>query len=541
MINDELYNFVLRFINDNNIKLPDNFDSEFENITTFKKLDHMGKAILFARVSTIHQDLVQQIQELRNEAIRLGYNDDDIITIEHKESGISLDSEERLGIQELKKAINENDIDCVIVYEISRISRRPKVLYEVRDWLIERTINLVCIKPYMRLLEDGKLSQTANILFSLFGSISESEMMIKKERMNRGKYFKRANNGYIGGGVIYGYKFVDDKLCVDEDKAKVVRYIFDEYSNGRSLLDLSHELVDRGLTYTTKYNSAASFIHDILKRIEYTGLKLENRYHYPQIITQEQYDRAQAMKTKRKLYTKTSFTYWCKGLLKDKRTGMLISGHHNKGKYEKTDINNNLNISINIDFIDSLTWFLVKERLTKSGPEQKEKERLYLSDKLNETEERLKAIETKIQQLNESIDRANERIVMGKLSAAKGDNLISQIVREIEDCEDKQNSLESEKTEFMNRIIYVSSFLYEPDYYESIDNDEDIYKIIKSNIKEILLEKDEKKYYNHLEYIFVDGSTMNLLAYKSQKKYWVKNKDVEIVFPFIKRTKKRKV
>ena len=235
MINDELYNFVLRFINDNNIKLPDNFDSEFENITTFKKLDHMGKTILFARVSTIHQDLVQQIQELRNEAIRLGYNDDDIITIEHKESGISLDSEERLGIQELKKAINENDIDCVIVYEISRISRRPKVLYEVRDWLIERTINLVCIKPYMRLLEDGKLSQTANILFSLFGSISESEMMIKKERMNRGKYFKRANNGYIGGGVIYGYKFVDDKLCVDEDKAKVVRYIFDEYSNGRSL------------------------------------------------------------------------------------------------------------------------------------------------------------------------------------------------------------------------------------------------------------------------------------------------------------------
>ena len=43
------------------------------------------------------------------------------------------------------------------------------------------------------------------------------------------------------------------------------------------------------------------------------------------------------------------------------------------------------------------------------------------------------------------------------------------------------------------------------------------------------------------EYVFVDGSTMNLLAYKSQKKYWVKNKDVEIVFPFIKRTKKRKV
>lgn len=121
------------------------------------------------------------------------------ILIEIKESAVTLDTEERQGIRIMKETIlNDDNIDSVIIYEISRLSRRPKVLYEVRDWLIERNINLICLKPYMKMLEDGKLSQTTNLLFSLFGSIAESEGYIRKERMKRGKKAKKAAGKYIG-------------------------------------------------------------------------------------------------------------------------------------------------------------------------------------------------------------------------------------------------------------------------------------------------------------------------------------------------------
>lgn len=128
------------------------------------------KCILFSRVSTERQTLDQQTNELILEANRIGKEYD---VIEDKESAISLDEYERHGLNELKRLIDTDDYDTVICYEISRISRRPKVLYSIRDLLIEKNIQLVILKPYMRLLDnDGKMSQTASIMFSLFSSLS---------------------------------------------------------------------------------------------------------------------------------------------------------------------------------------------------------------------------------------------------------------------------------------------------------------------------------------------------------------------------------
>ena len=154
----------------------------------------MKKAVIFSRVSTQVQDIEQQTSSMLLEAKHLGY--EDFVIIEQKESAIKLDEEERVGIKMLKDAIGSGDIGCVIVYEISRLSRRPKVLYSIRDWLLERNIDLVCLKPFMRVIENGKLSDAANIMFSLFAAMSESEMMIKKERLIRGKVAKREKNGY---------------------------------------------------------------------------------------------------------------------------------------------------------------------------------------------------------------------------------------------------------------------------------------------------------------------------------------------------------
>ena len=102
----------------------------------------MGKVILFSRVSTLGQDLTQQNNELFAEAKRNGFAEKDIILIEQKESAIKLDEEERKGIAKLKETIMSQKIDCVIIYEISRLARRPTVLYSVRDFLIENNVHI---------------------------------------------------------------------------------------------------------------------------------------------------------------------------------------------------------------------------------------------------------------------------------------------------------------------------------------------------------------------------------------------------------------
>ena len=209
---------------------------------------NVKKCIVLSRVSTINQTLAQQTNEIKQEAKRLGYLDENIIIIEDVESAIKLDELERRGLQRLKDTINsDTSIDCVVCYEVSRLSRRPQVLYSIRDFLLERKIQLVILKPYLRLLDpDGSMSQSASIMFGLFSSISESEMMIKKERMLRGKLYKQQQGCLGSGRPLFGYKVTqvkkDKKIEICPVTSEVVKDIFNRYENGESIFSISKYL-----------------------------------------------------------------------------------------------------------------------------------------------------------------------------------------------------------------------------------------------------------------------------------------------------------
>ena len=120
--------------------------------------------------------MTQQTEEVLKEVYKDGYSDENIIIIEDKESAIKLSEEERMGLNKMKEYINNDPtIETVYLYELSRLSRRQLVLFSIRDYLVERHIQLICLKPYFKLLDfDGTMSQTGSLMFSIFSSISES-------------------------------------------------------------------------------------------------------------------------------------------------------------------------------------------------------------------------------------------------------------------------------------------------------------------------------------------------------------------------------
>lgn len=128
------------------------------------------KVIILSRVSSLKQDLVQQTDEIIKEVHKDGFKDENIIIIEDKESAIKLSEEERRGLIEMKNIINNDPtVKYVYIYELSRLSRRQLVLFSIRDFLVEKKIQLVCLNPYFKLLEnDGKLSPTGSLVFSIF-------------------------------------------------------------------------------------------------------------------------------------------------------------------------------------------------------------------------------------------------------------------------------------------------------------------------------------------------------------------------------------
>ena len=175
----------------------------------------LKKVIVLSRVSTAGQDLTQQTDEVLREVYKDGYTDKNIIIIEDTESAIKLSEEERHGLNKMKDHINKNkSIECVYIYELSRLSRRQLVLFSIRDFLVERKIQLICLKPYFRLLElNGEMSQTGSLMFSLFSSLSESEMMLKQERMESGRkqYIDKCRRDGIKMGRPATYRKSDEE------------------------------------------------------------------------------------------------------------------------------------------------------------------------------------------------------------------------------------------------------------------------------------------------------------------------------------------
>ena len=199
----------------------------------------MEKVIVLSRCSTVYQDVTQQTDSIMKQVYLDGYNDDQVIIIENNESGSKLSIEEREGLNEMFSLI-ENDISkeikSVYCFEISRIGRKPDIVFKVRDFLLNHNINLVCVKPYFKMLdEDGKISESSSIMFGLFAVMAESETRTRVERTMRGKRKLKAEKKWAGGWIRFGYSVGSDKRFVPNDDAETVKEIFDMYLTGLSV------------------------------------------------------------------------------------------------------------------------------------------------------------------------------------------------------------------------------------------------------------------------------------------------------------------
>ena len=218
-----------------------------------------NKAIILSRVSSNHQTLEQQTEAVLKEVRKDGYTDDNIIIIEDKESAIKLSEEERNGLNRMKEYINNDpSINAVYLYEISRLSRCQTILFNIRDYLIQRKIQLIILQPYMRLLdENGEMQQSTSLMFSVFSSFCESEMALKKVRMMRGRRHNISIEKIGSGRPPFGYAINKEKYyIVDPITSKIVERCFLQYSKGdTTIADIAKELKEEGHFPNTSFDT----------------------------------------------------------------------------------------------------------------------------------------------------------------------------------------------------------------------------------------------------------------------------------------------
>lgn len=447
----------------------------------------MKKCIVFSRVSSDHQDIVQQTDEVLAEAKKQGYRDSEIEVIEHKESAIKLDEEERIGLSHMKECIESNPIECVFVYEISRISRRPKVIYSIRDLLVSKKIQMVCLKPYMKLLEDGSLSQTASIMFSIFASLSESEMMIKKERMRRGAEHAKAMGRHAGGHIMFGYKTdKSHRYEIDPVKGPIVRRIFEEYAyKGTSMKKLARDLQEEGIFSDVKLLTAQQEIYNILHRECYCGRK----NGMPAIISEELYEASCAKRKSNQLkVNNVSNMSLLKGLLYDADNGLLLSSNSAlKMYYSKRE----KGCAVSMHIIEPFIWeyaVSLHKMMSIDGIrmlEAKMSRRMGMIFNIRAEQVRKKA------EIREKIDKTEERLIMGKISEKKAEEIERMLENEIKQIEDRARELNAEFEELNKKSIELKSKGKIDIDYDNMDKQER-YDAVHSVISKIMIRRPKR-------------------------------------------------
>ena len=504
----------------------------------------MKKAVLFVRVSTEKQTLESQIEALKRTAFIDGYSDSDLIVIAKKESGVKLKESEREGLNELKSVIIENDVDCVYIFELSRLSRDPMTLYSVRNKIFkDNKVQLKCLKPTFSLLEEPertKFDAMGSLVFSIFGCFAEQEVVEKKERFHRGKAQKAIEGKYSGGTVPYGYEIdanKDNLLVINHDEADIIHTIFDLYEAGYSLSRISQELRERGLKYQNYVNKKRSpekdfgiwFVHQILTAELLTGRKTKGATasfarSYPAIISEAQFDRCRKIaEDNNTSFGKVERIFLAKGLIRCPECGANFRAYSSKIHYScpnalmSSNVRrlNNLedrrlcsnNICISISAMDALLWHVavMKECEFMLGSAISDKSEF--EHQIAILKEKIDAIQPRLDDIAGKRSRIVDAFIEGEITKetelkkfAELDEQKQAILRQKVEYEQKVEYFQSRIADIMN--FYSMESLEAGDLADSMENalrirekieatatDEEKSRLVHKHIKEVNVEK----------------------------------------------------
>lgn len=454
--------------------------------------------IIYNRVSTIMQDKNESLTEQTDECIRYcktnGYEIYKIL--KDVKSGTK---DDRAGYLELKKHIRRRDFDILVVLETSRIARKMKELVLFFSLLNENNIEYISIREpnYNTTTPDGKFAM--NIRLGLI----QFERDNTAERVTDRLYFKASKGQWVNGKPPIGYKLVNKRLEIDEEKAEIVRNIYEDFLNGYSLNQINNKL---------QFSWGSKQVKRILTNPTYKGYirygtrsnrKKNNREAFivkgwhEAIIPEEKWEKVQEMyKSLNRKASNTKPTL-LSGLLKCKECGNNYirkrGGSYDKNLYYGCNLNN-LRYSDKFfykDILECSSATIKGDLLEKAVIDTLKKQ---INDLNFNDIEIDKKRQVNIKQIDNSINKFKNRL--NKIYELYIEDEIpkDKYLKDKKDIEARIISLEKQKKSFGEIEVEKSNNEMIQEYFSKIDlsNIEEANRILKIIVNKIVVYKKKK-------------------------------------------------
>ena len=224
----------------------------------------MKKAVIYARYSSDRQT-EQSIEGQLRACRAYAKNNKIIIVDDYIDRATTGTNDRRPAFQKMMYDCHKKSWDYVIVYKLDRFSRNKYEMITHKKTLKDNNIKILSATEGISESAEGIL------LESLLEGMAEYYSIELSQKVKRGMNESRQKGLFTGGPILYGYKVIDKKIYIDEEKAEIVRYMFDLHSSGKCVREVVEELTNRGILYKGKpFNE--STVLKMLKNEKYIGI-----------------------------------------------------------------------------------------------------------------------------------------------------------------------------------------------------------------------------------------------------------------------------
>lgn len=295
-------------------------NNPFDDSAKVRKLDRLRVAA-YCRVSTDDEDQIKSYNSMVRYYTDLIKNNKQWVF-----AGVYADraitgtkTDKREEFQRLIQDCMSGKIDMVIAKSIPRFARNTLDTLKYVRMLKERNIAVYFEVEKINTLKDGEF------LMTILSSVAQQEVENTSAYVKKGLKMKMKRGELVGfqGCLGYDYDVVTKSISINEEGAKVVRYIFDRYVAGAGSTMIARELNEQGIMTIRGNPWTSSSVMGIVNNEKYKGdillgktftvdplskRRLENlgeedrfyiRDHHEPIISEETFARAQEIRNRR--------------------------------------------------------------------------------------------------------------------------------------------------------------------------------------------------------------------------------------------------
>lgn len=475
----------------------------------------------YCRYSSNLQD-EKSIEQQKNELEEYAKNNNISIIKYYVDEAKSGTKDTRDSFQNMiSDACKLREVQTILVWKTDRFARKAMDSLYYRNKLEKVGIKLVSItQPIDTETPEGKLMST------MLAGMDEYYSQNLASNVKRALKLNAQNAQFNGGIAPLGYDIVNKKYVINEREASCVRFIYDMYIEGYSLIEIALKLNSMG--FKTKKNKPFSktSIYDIIGNEKYIGKYIFNKgtksNHdgiradaiiledaIPQIISKEIFEKAMNKRVKRKNAENTAKNFYLlSGLIKCECGGSYIGTTIKKQKNGNTYVSGYYRCSNHNKLgnckMPSLKQELIENKVIK-----------ILTDELLNAETRENIVKTvNVQYIEAQKDCKNDvEILKENLSSINKeiDNIVNAVakgvasdslLRRLEEIENTKKNIEDEIS-FKDNIVthkYITS--------------EKIEKVLKKDLSELNNKSMEKLKTLVQKYVKkIEVKTMEVLIY----------------------------